>query len=134
MYSLPLARPHSNLTFSPTLSPSHPPSLSLPPSSSFSSLLLSFPPTHSLLRLFLPPLSPFLSLSQRVLVGRRKKAIMLLGGSWCADLDGGDPLQVQWRTQLSAVQCSGQGAGRLREFGSLYLDLFLPNLKSLFTS
>jgi len=28
----------------------------------------------------------------RVLCGRRKKAVMLLGGSWCADLDGGDPL------------------------------------------
>ena len=31
-------------------------------------------------------------------MGRRKKAIMLLGGSWCQELDGGDPLQV---SQLS---------------------------------
>lgn len=35
------------------------------------------------------------SLYIRVLVGRRKKAIMLLGGSWCQELDGGDPLQVR---------------------------------------
>lgn len=28
----------------------------------------------------------------RILCGRRKNSIMLLGGSWCKELDGGDPL------------------------------------------
>jgi hypothetical protein len=30
----------------------------------------------------------------RVLCGRRKKNITLLGGAWCEELDGGDPLVV----------------------------------------
>jgi hypothetical protein len=35
-----------------------------------------------------------LSRKLRVLCGRRKGTVMLLGGSWCKEIDGGDPLEV----------------------------------------
>ena len=61
--------------------------------------ILYFSPFHSLFLSFSLFISLYLTLllpiTVRVLVGRRKKAIMLLGGSWCAELDGGDPMHVR---------------------------------------
>lgn len=31
--------------------------------------------------------------SHRILCGRRKNSVMLLGGAWCQELDGGDPVE-----------------------------------------
>lgn len=43
----------------------------------------------------------------RVLCGRRKKNITLLGGSWCEELDGGDPLVVSYSLNYHiALHCS----------------------------
>jgi hypothetical protein len=35
-----------------------------------------------------------------MLMGKKKSNLMLLGGSWCKDLDQGDPLQVSVTTKL----------------------------------
>lgn len=41
----------------------------------------------------------------RVLIGKRKQNAMLLGGSWCSELDGGDPLQDRSCLVTTARRC-----------------------------